>query len=153
MWLFLILLLVPIIEIALFIQVGGILGLWPTLLIVILTAIIGTVLLRSQGIATIKHLQYNLSQRQSPITTILNGILILISGVVLLTPGFFTDTVGFLLLIPPIRNLIIKWATHKFSISTQSTEQKKSSKNEIIEGEFQNINDPKDKGSSGWTKH
>lgn len=103
MWIFLLLVAVPIIEIGLFIQVGGWLGLWPTLAIVILTAAIGTVLLRAQGLAALGELQRRLAAGEDPSTTLAHGAMILVAGVLLLTPGFFTDGVGFALLMPPVR--------------------------------------------------
>ncbi|MEM7500223.1 MAG: FxsA family protein [Pseudomonadota bacterium] len=107
MWLFLLLLLVPLIEIGLFIEVGGWIGLWPTIAVVILTAVIGTALLRSQGLATLRELQSRLDRGDHPGSTLAHGALILVAGVVLLTPGFFTDAVGFLLLVPTFRSFLI----------------------------------------------
>jgi len=107
---FLLLVAVPIIEIALFIEVGGWLGLWPTIGIVILTAAIGTLLLRSQGLAALGELQRRLAAREDPSVTLAHGAMILVAGILLLTPGFFTDTVGFLLLTPPVRAGAIRFA-------------------------------------------
>jgi UPF0716 protein FxsA len=107
---FLLLVAVPIIEIALFIQVGGWLGLWPTLGVVILTALIGALLLRSQGLATLGELQRRLSTGEDPSATLAHGAMILVAGVLLLTPGFFTDGIGFLLLTPPARAAVIRFA-------------------------------------------
>src|SRR5210317_484928 len=103
MWLFVIFVVVPIVEIALFIEVGGFLGLWPTLAIVVLTALAGSALLRSQGFATLETLQNNLRTGGDPINPIAHGALILVAGVLLLTPGFFTDSVGLSLMIPQVR--------------------------------------------------
>ena len=72
--------LIPIIEIGLFVQVGGVIGLWPTLAIVILTAIIGTTMLRNQGISTMARLQSSLQTGESPVDPIVHGALILVSG-------------------------------------------------------------------------
>lgn len=151
--------LIPIIEIGLFIQVGGLIGLWPTLATVVLTAIIGTSMLRKQGISTLTRLQANLNTGQNPVDPIAHGALILVSGVLLLTPGFFTDAVGFSLLIPPIRSALIKWGATKVlnggfvaSYSTQNQQQKTDSS--VLDGEFSVIDE--DQGSSngsGWTKH
>jgi UPF0716 protein FxsA len=110
MILFFLLVAVPIIEIALFIQVGGWLGLWPTIGIVILTAAIGTLLLRIQGLATLGELQRRLAAGEDPSATLAHGAMILVAGVLLLTPGFFTDAVGFLLLTPPVRAAAIRFA-------------------------------------------
>ena len=108
MWLLIIFVAVPIIEIALFIQVGDAIGLWPTLATVIITAFIGTQLLRSQGLATLSNLQSSVGAGQNPMDHIAHGAMILIAGVVLLTPGFFTDAIGFALLTPPVRAALIK---------------------------------------------
>ena len=104
---FLLLVAVPMVEIALFIQVGGLIGLWPTIGIVIVTAAIGTVLLRTQGMATLRELQRRLAEGEDPGAALAHGALILLAGVVLLTPGFFTDAVGLALLAPPVRAAVI----------------------------------------------
>lgn len=89
MYLFLAFLLVPLIEIGLFIQVGGLIGLWPTLGIVILTAVIGTSLVRSQGRLAMGELRRSFSDLDDPTEPLAHGAMILVSGVLLLTPGFF----------------------------------------------------------------
>ena len=94
---------VPLIEIATFIQVGDRIGLWATLAVVILTAILGTFLLRRQGMDTIRRAQMNLERGDMPLAQIFDGVFLLIAGVLLLTPGFVTDGVGFLLFIPQVR--------------------------------------------------
>ncbi|WP_296988935.1 FxsA family protein [Thalassospira sp. UBA1131] len=96
----------PIIEIAVFIQAGELIGLWPTIGVVVLTAIIGTSLMRAQGLQTLAKAQSQMDQGEMPIGALFDGICILIAGVLLLTPGFVTDTFGFLLLVPPLRQLI-----------------------------------------------
>jgi len=103
MWLFLAFLLVPLIEIALFIQVGGWIGLWWTLAIVVLTAILGTVLVRSEGLKVLGQVQETFEQLKDPTEPLAHGAMILFSGALLLTPGFFTDAVGVSLLIPSVR--------------------------------------------------
>lgn len=96
----------PIIEIAVFIQAGELIGLWPTIGVVVLTAIIGTSLMRAQGLQTLAKAQSQMDQGEMPIGAMFDGICILVAGVLLLTPGFVTDTFGFLLLVPPLRQLI-----------------------------------------------
>ncbi len=98
--------LVPLIEIGLFIEVGGWIGLWPTLGLIILTAVIGTALLRQQGLATLRRAQSQMDAGQVPAKELFDGACLLFGGLLLLTPGFFTDAVGFLLLMPPIRDLL-----------------------------------------------
>ncbi len=117
MWLLLIFVIVPIVEIGLFIQVGGAIGLWPTLAIVILTAIAGTTLMRAQGIMTLKRLQNSLSEGTNPADPMAQGAMILVAGVLLLTPGFFTDALGFILLLPPVRAVLIRWAASRVKSS------------------------------------
>ena len=100
MWLLLAFIAVPMIEIALFIQVGGIIGIWWTLLIVLATAIAGSYLVRTQGLRELGNLQRSFSDMQDPTEPLANGAMILFAGALLLTPGFFTDIVGLSLLVP-----------------------------------------------------
>lgn len=95
MWLLIAFVAVPIIEIALFIQVGGAIGTWPTLGIVVLTAILGTWLVRAQGRLALGNLQRSFSELDDPTEPLAHGAMVLVSGVLLLTPGFFTDGLGF----------------------------------------------------------
>lgn len=99
----LIFILVPIIEIWLFIQVDSIIGLWPTLASVVLTAVIGTWLLRQQGFAVLMQGRAALEKSQFPLEQVIHGVFLLIAGLLLLTPGFFTDAIGFICLVPPLR--------------------------------------------------
>lgn len=94
---------VPVIEIGLFIQVGGVIGLWPTLAVVILTAVLGTALLRHQGLDTLRRVQESLAQERLPVSEMFDGLCLLMAGALLLTPGFMTDAFGFLLFVPPFR--------------------------------------------------
>ena len=103
MWLFVLFVTVPIIEIALFIQIGGEIGLLSTLGIVIATALLGTYLVRKQGLNALSQLKNNVETLENPIAPLAHGIMILLAGALLLTPGFFTDAVGFSLLVPNIR--------------------------------------------------
>lgn len=95
----------PIVEIALFIEAGDRFGLWPTLGAVILTAIVGTQLLRSQGLATWARATRSLQRNEFPIAEVFTGLCLVLAGALLLTPGFLTDTVGFLLMAPPLRRI------------------------------------------------
>ncbi|MBT3399253.1 MAG: FxsA family protein [Rhodospirillaceae bacterium] len=94
---------IPLIEIYLFIQVGGSIGVWPTIGLVVLTAFIGTALLRQQGMATLARAQAELDQQKLPVRELFDGVCLLVGGLLLLTPGFLTDALGFALLIPPLR--------------------------------------------------
>lgn len=94
---------VPIVEISLFIEVGERIGLWPTIGTVIATAVLGSALLKQQGIATLRRFQDNMEQNVLPVREVFDGLCLLVAGALLLTPGFFTDVVGFCLFVPPFR--------------------------------------------------
>ncbi|MEL6677834.1 MAG: FxsA family protein, partial [Pseudomonadota bacterium] len=118
MWILLALIFVPLIEIALFIQVGSWIGLWPTLATVVLTAVLGTWLLRSQGRGELQKLQRTFQEGGDPRGPLAHGALILVAGIVLLTPGFFTDAIGFALLIPSIRSVVIEAIAKRITEAT-----------------------------------
>ncbi len=102
-YLLLLFLAVPLIEIYFLIKVGDIIGAWPTVLLVVGTAVLGVWLLRLQGLSTLYRVQSSLQRGELPATAMLEGLLLLLAGALLLTPGFVTDSFGFLLLIPPLR--------------------------------------------------
>lgn len=101
--LLLIMIAVPIGEIAVFIEAGDQFGLWPTLGAVILTAIIGTAFLRHQGLGVLRRVQESMNRGEAPVREMFDGLCLLIAGALLLTPGFITDGVGFALLVSPFR--------------------------------------------------
>lgn len=159
MWLLLAFIAVPLIEIALFIQVGGFIGLWPTLGIVLVTAVLGSWLVRNQGAREIAKLQNTFSQLNDPTEPLANGAMILFAGALLLTPGFFTDAVGFALLFPPFRAAAFKWAKskvklQKFSMGTGPNQPSRSD-DQVIDGEFEAVSDTKTPTHkpSEWTRH
>ncbi len=94
---------VPIVEIAVFIGVGGAIGLWPTLAVVVATAIAGGALLRHQGLATLARARAALARNEMPLREVIDGVFLLAAGLLLLTPGFVTDGAGFLLFVPWVR--------------------------------------------------
>lgn len=140
-------LVIPIVEIYLLFQVGGIIGAGWTILIVIATAIIGVNLLRQQGLSTLTRLNESLAQGQIPPTMLIEGILLLLSGAFLLTPGFFTDTLGFILLVQPVRKGLASYLLRRGvfmaagmqpSADTQGRAEKPAgSHHNIIEGEYE----------------
>lgn len=117
MWLFWLFVAVPIIEIGLFIQIGGLIGLWPTLAIVILTAMVGTALMRSQGAHAWAEIQGSFNELRDPTRPLAHGLMIVIAGMLLLTPGFFTDSVGLLLLIPAFRDAVMRFLAKRIQIT------------------------------------
>lgn len=100
---------VPLIEIMLFIEIGSRLGTWLTLSIVAGTALLGAALARHEGLKTWWRIQDKLSSGSMPDAELLDAVVILLAGVLLLTPGFFTDAVGFLLLYPGTRQVVKRW--------------------------------------------
>ena len=109
---------VPIIEIALFIQVGDAVGLWPTISLVLITAFVGASLVRSQGLQTLKSVQERLSQGEMPAQQIFEGVMLAVSGILLLTPGFMTDAMGMLVLLPVPRAIIAKYLMSKMVVKS-----------------------------------
>lgn len=95
---------VPLIELALLIKLGNRIGLWPTIFIVIATGVLGAALARSQGTQVIGAIRAEVAEGRPPTESLINGLLVLVGGVVLLTPGLLTDILGFSLLIPFTRN-------------------------------------------------
>ncbi|MCC1492445.1 FxsA family protein [Cognatishimia sp. F0-27] len=179
MWLFIAFLMVPLIEIALFIQIGGLIGLWPTLAIVVATAILGTWLVRAQGRLAMNDLRRSFSTLDDPSEPLAHGAMILISGALLLTPGFFTDAVGFALLAPPVRRAVFRYVAARVQVSRfemgaaagpdpsrvdprsghgrpqSPPPQRPRSGDTVIDGEYTEVPPTKpssQKGPSGWTK-
>lgn len=99
---------VPLVEIAAFVEVGGRLGLWPTLAVVVATAVAGSALLRGQGLRVWRRFRGGLGRGELPVAEALDGLCLLVSGVLLVTPGFFTDLAGFALLAPPLRRAVAR---------------------------------------------
>ena len=169
--LFLAFLLVPLIEIGLFIQVGGLIGLWPTLGIVMITAVLGTWLVKSQGRQALQKLTGAFNDLRDPSEPLAEGAMILFAGALLLTPGFFTDAVGFLLLMPPVRHWIFRQLRARVSVqgfssqgfSARGFEQPPrrpgqgpgAGPGDVIDGEFTEVGpkEPKPGGkASGWVE-
>ncbi|WP_299648987.1 FxsA family protein [uncultured Jannaschia sp.] len=155
MWLFAIFVAVPIIEIALFIQVGGLIGLFPTLAIVVVTAALGTYLVRKQGLAELRRIQQSLDRLSNPTRPLAHGAMILASGLLLLTPGFFTDAIGFALLVPGVRDAVMRHVRQRievksFTVGGQPMREQPPARDDVVEGEYVEV--PRRGGPSGWTR-
>jgi UPF0716 protein FxsA len=111
---------VPVIEIGLFIQVGGFFGFWPTMGLVLLTAFVGASLVRSQGLQTLMSVQSRLQQGELPAQQIVEGVMLAVSGVLLLTPGFMTDALGMIVLLPAPRAALAKQLMARVKVSSLS---------------------------------
>ena len=130
--------LIPIIEISLFIEIGSIIGSFYTIMLIFITAIVGVFFVRQQGISTFQKLTSQLQNLETPVQTMFEGLVILISGILLITPGFFTDALGFLGLIPFTRIIFIKLvASYILSRYGKQSNQNKNT----IEGEFIDIDE------------
>ncbi len=106
--LFIVFLVVPLVEIWLLIEVGSVIGTIWTVILVVLTAMIGAALVRAQGLATLSRSQAQLRAGELPALEMFEGVALIVAGALLLTPGFFTDIVGFTLLVPPLRRRLIR---------------------------------------------
>ena len=166
MWLFVLFVMIPLIEIALFIQIGGWLTLWPTLAIVVATAALGAWLARLEGTRTLAQLQRALDELKDPATPLAHGAMILFAGALLLTPGFLTDAIGFALLLPPVRTALLAFAIRRGLVARQRAREAgpqrpgggpgRPADAEIIEGEFETHEPPPRRrpgAGSGWTRH
>jgi UPF0716 protein FxsA len=126
---------VPLLEIYLLLKVGGYIGAMNTIALILLTAFIGTLLLRQQGLSTLARVQQTLDEGRLPAGALIEGLLLLVAGALLLTPGFFTDAIGFFCLVPPCRQWL---AGHLLSrlLERQRTQARTREDPDIIEGEY-----------------
>ncbi len=142
MWLLLVFIAVPLIEIGLFIQVGGWIGLWPTLGIVLLTACAGAMLVRQQGSRALAELRQSFGALSDPAMPLAEGAAILFAGALLLTPGFFTDTLGLLLLTPPFRRWLLRRLAARVTVARFEMgggPPRNPAPGDVIDGEFHEV--------------
>ena len=143
---------VPILEIAILIEVGGWIGLWPTIGLIVLTAVVGTALLRQQGLAALARAQDNLDRGVLPVKEVFDGLCLMAGGALLLTPGFVTDAVGFALLTPPLRRWAYHHLQHRFMVrmgpfpgggpaSWPGDDHREQQESHTIEGDFRERDD------------
>ncbi|WP_100657899.1 FxsA family protein [Alteromonas flava] len=153
--LFLLFAIMPIVEIALLIQVGEVIGGWNTVAIVIVTAFVGAYLVKREGLSTLQQAQTKMQQGTLPGDELAQGLLLVIAGVLLVTPGFVTDIIGLLFTLPPTRKLFARALLHRMANSqrvhthvfTQTgfhssgqdgyTRRSNAEQSDIIEGEYQ----------------
>ena len=137
--LLLVIIVIPAVEIYLFIKVGAIIGAFNTVLLIFITAFIGIYYARSEGLNTFNQGIKKMIKEQLPIYELISGALIAIGAIFLIIPGFATDLIGFLIIFPPTRKLIFK----KYSFKNNNNKNYKSKKNDYIEGEYKDIDDKK----------
>lgn len=163
MYLLLALVLLPLIEIALFILVGGWIGVWPTLGLIVLSALAGMAVVRRQGQGALNDMRRRLETLGDPSAPMAHGAMIMMAGFLLMLPGFFTDAMGILLLIPPVRRFILREASRRIQVRTFGMRtagdarrpNEQNPKDIVIDAEFEEIPPGKNPthGNSGWTRH
>ena len=121
--LFLVFLVVPLVEIYFLIQIGSVVGAGCTIFLVVFTAMLGAFLVRAQGFSTLARVQMQLSRSEMPAMEIIEGVFLFVAGALLLTPGFFTDAIGFMCLTPPLRRGIIGYFMKKGRFNSASMHQ------------------------------
>lgn len=133
----------PLLEIGVFIQVGSNIGIFGTVTMTVLTAVVGTVLVRSQGLATLNKVSASLNQGEMPLRPVFDGACQLIAGALLLAPGFITDTIGLLLFIPPFRTVLLAWIISRSAITVvvprDAASQTPSRHRYDVDGDFQDV--------------
>ncbi|MCX7096966.1 MAG: FxsA family protein [Methylococcales bacterium] len=136
--LFLLVLVVPFAEIYLLLLVGSVIGAFLTIFLVVFTAALGAWLLRQQGFTTFRRFQENMALGQIPAYEMIEGPIILLGGLLLLTPGFITDILGLACLIPPLRKKIAQYVieNHLVQAAAGGFSQTKATGKNVLEGEF-----------------
>ena len=130
----LLIILIPVIEIYLFIKIGAQIGALTTILLIFITAVLGVYYARYEGLNTLKAGFVQLSKKETPAYEVLSGAAIAFAALLLIIPGFATDLLGFFLIFPITRKIILNKFSKKFS-------SKKNTKNNFIDGEFEDIDD------------
>lgn len=151
----------PLVEIALFVVIGGAIGLWWTLLVVIGSALLGIVLLRRLGLSTASRLRGEMGRMRDPLGTAGDGALRALAAVLLILPGFLTDGLGVVLLFPPVRAALVRIMAQRMTVvSMRSDQPARRSDGIVIDGEFVEVDQadvqegPSRSGPpSGWTRH
>ena len=155
---------VPILEIATFIQMGSLIGLGWTLASILLTAVIGAFLVRRQGFKALNEARTQSANNEIPVTPVIHGVFILAAGLLLLTPGFVTDAIGFIFLVPPFRLLIAgkvwAWITANMDVRVMQPggsygQPHRQHDDMVIDGEAVELDEPEKPGktppdSSPW---
>ena len=139
---------VPLVELYLIIEVGGVIGALWTVLLVLLTAVIGVSLLRIQGFSTLNRARQNMAMGTLPAMEMMEGVMLAIGGALLITPGFITDTLGFMCLLPVTRRAMIRYLLSHSSVHVQGLHrqspfeynsgfrEQSNERGRTIEGEF-----------------
>ena len=127
--LFITIIVISFLELYVLLAVGSVLGAFPTIFLIIMSAALGSFLLKQQGLATFQRFQASMVRQEVPAYELFEGFLILLGGALLLTPGFITDAVGLICLLPSLRSKIITYAMQHFFVPPNKNEN-------VLEGEF-----------------
>lgn len=154
---FIIFVLIPVVELSVLIRVGEVLGSWNTVALVILTAVVGVSLVRSQGLSTLMSVQKKLAAGEAPGQEIVEGMMLAMAGILLLIPGFVTDLIGLILLTPITRAPLARYFYQRMQLKVVAGAQFRAGANpfepphqrgqggDVFEGEFERKADPSDK--------
>jgi UPF0716 protein FxsA len=154
----------PLVEIALFVLVGQAIGLWPTLALVVLAAVAGVFLVRVNGLQALMRMRASIAAGEDPVGPMAHGALSVVAGILLIVPGFFTDALGLLLLLPPVQTALIARVAARARVRATrraTPHGPRAAGARTIEGEFERIDDPAASGPSapsgprsrsGWTR-
>jgi len=134
---------IPLVEMYVLIKVGGVIGAFPTIFLVVFTAFLGVWLIRIQGFSTLQRIRATLDSGGIPAIEMMEGVVLFLAGALLLTPGFVTDSIGFLCLVPPFRRAVIMALIKRWQVTiVQRQQQNSASRGNIIEGEYRRHDDP-----------
>lgn len=167
MWFIFALVFLPILEIALFIRMGDWIGLWPTLGLVVAAGVVGLSIMRRQGVNALNDLRRASETLDDPTIPVAHGALVMLAGLLLFIPGFFTDILGLLLLVPPLRDLLLRAAGRRVTVRSWRAgplgDPRASGRHPrephrpdiVIDGDYEEIDrpEPPPRGGSGWTQH
>ncbi len=134
-WLLILFVTVPLLEIYVLIKLGSLIGAVPTIAFVVLTAMVGAKLVQAQGLVALTKVRLALDRGEVPAVPMLEGVFLLVAGALLLTPGFFTDALGFVALVPSLRQRAIGWLLRRMVVETVSPGSERRG-SRTIEGEF-----------------
>lgn len=127
-WLLFLLILIPAVEITVLIGSSHLIGMWPTFAMIVFTGVLGAYLAKRQGLIVLKEIQFRLNRGEMPGDTVLDGIFVFIGGLLLLTPGYVTDVIGFIFIFSvtrqPFKFMMIKWLERKIRRNTTIIVQK-----------------------------
>ena len=147
---------IPVMELYILIEIVRMIGVGATLGLIIMTGVAGAWLARSQGLEILQRIQHDTAKGQMPAQTLIDGALILVGGLLLLTPGFFTDAVGFLLLVPGVRAAVLRQIRARIKVQEfryGPPPGQGATRPDIIDAEYEEVPpEPRD-GPSGWTRH